>query len=577
MFVASTWFVAPYEAIMRKHFLVASVSVFLGICAFTGPVQAQPARVELVLDVSGSMKASMGAQPKIDAAKSALRETISALQEGSTVALRYYGHRVPQEKKEESCKDTELVIPFQPLDKGRMLGALNQAIPRGQTPISYSLEQAASDFGQPSDEERAIILVSDGEETCGGDPLATVRNLAARGIKVKVHTIGFDVDAAARAQLEAISNATGGEYHDARNAAALADSLRQLTQRALLIKRESAYGQEIRGGNTYDDAVAIKADTTYYLDHHQRKDNFDYFAVDAHDGQKIVATVQAHDVGVRIRGEKFEEGKNPPYSGIALHGPNRQAIADKWVASPGQKAGIELPIGAGHGGRFYVLVGNSYEDQHKNSRFAVQLVDISDAKSGRDAGEDDAGAIEIQPGMVSGNLNANDETDYYAFAVAPGVKYTVRVKPTAQEKELVLTIVDRDGVEKKSVTAANGGAAVRIEAIEFPYDGKAFIRVANRKYSHERLESQYSLELTGGSGASTATAASTAGTAAAGKAAGGAGAARPGESGGASNQSGQPPAAGLPIMWIGLGVVAVAVLVGIAYRLGRASGGSRTS
>ena len=82
---------------------------------------------------------------------------------------------------------------------------LDKAVPRGQTPIAYSLQQAAQDFGAPSDEERAMILVSDGIETCGGDPLATVRDLTAKGFKVKVHTIGFDVDAAARAQLEAIS------------------------------------------------------------------------------------------------------------------------------------------------------------------------------------------------------------------------------------------------------------------------------------------------------------------------------------------------------------------------------------
>lgn len=549
---------------MARYLVLACACVF----ASAGLLDAQSARVEIVLDVSGSMRASMGAQPKIDAAKSAIRETIAGIQEGSVVALRYYGHRVPQERKADSCTDTELVIPFQPLDKGRMIGALTQAIPRGQTPIAYSLEQAAGDFGAPSDEQRGIILVSDGEETCGGDPLATVRDLAARGIKVKVHTIGFDVDAAARAQLEAISQATGGEYHDAKNAAALAESLRQLTQRALLIKRESAFGQEIRGGNTYDDAVAINAGTTYYLDHHQRQDNFDYFVFDARDGQKIVASTQSHDVGVRIRGEKFEEG-GVPYSGIALHGPNKQRIADKWVASPGEKGGLELPIGAGHGGRFYLLVGNSHEDQHKNSRFEVQLVDISDAKSGRDAGADDSAAIEIEPGLVSGYLNANDEIDFYAFKVVPKATYSVRVKPAAPEKQLVLAVLDRDGVQQKEVTAPNGGAAVRLEGLEFPYEGRAFVKVATRQYVQERLESQYALELTGSGGPAASTAAASTGAASA--------------AGGAAQQASaqQAPAQQapvhvtvFPIVWVGLGVVAVAVvalLVGLAYRAGRAS------
>jgi hypothetical protein len=518
------------------------------------PAGAQSARVEIVLDVSGSMRATMGAQPKIDAAKSAIRETIGGIQDGSVVALRYYGHRVPQEQKAESCKDTELVIPFQPLDRARMIAALGKAVPKGHTPISYSLEKAAADFGASSDEERAIILVSDGEETCGADPLATVRDLKGRGFKVKIHSIGFDVDAAARAQLEAISQATGGEYHDARNAAALADSLRQLTQRALLVSRDSAYGQEIRGGNTYEDAVTIQPGTTYHLDHHQRDDNYDYFAIDARDGQKIVATIQAYDVGVTISGDKFKEGGAPPYSGIALHSPDKQRVADRWVASPGQKTGIELPIGAGRGGRFYVLIGNEHEDQHRYARFDVQLVDISDAKSGRDAGADDAGAIEIEPGETSGYLNANDKIDYFAFKVVPKATYALRARPVAAEKELVLVVVDRDGVKKQEVTAPNGGAAVRIEALEFPYEGKAFVRVATRPFVQEDLESRYTLELTRTGGP----APSSAGTSPA---------QEPSAAAAPAGTTTEAGSSGRSTAWIGLGVVAVALLLGVALAL----------
>ncbi len=559
---------------MGKHLLLACVCVLASTAALSA--QPGPTRVELILDVSGSMKASMGGQSKIDAAKNAIREAISGLREGSTVALRLYGHRVPQERKEESCKDTELVIPFQPLDRSRVLTALQQAIPRGQTPIAYALDQAASDFGKASDEERGIILVSDGEETCGGDPLATVRDLTARGIKVKVHTIGFDVDAAARKQLAAISAATGGEYHDAKNAAALADSLRQLTQRALLIQRDSSFGQEIRGGNSYADAVAITAGTTYHLDHHQRKNNYDYFAIDAHDGQKIIATIQAYDLGVQIHGDKFEEQHGVPasYSGIALHGPDQQAIADKLVLTPGEKESIELPIGRGHAGRFYLLVGTAVADQHKNSRFSVQLADISDANSGRDAGEDEASAIEIEPGTLNGNLSANDQIDCFAFKVSPKVKYDVRVKPSAAEKEIVLTILDRDGVQLKEVTASNGGAAVRIEGVEFPYEGKALIRVANHKFVYDNLESSYSLELTRAGGAPATTATATSATAS--TSASAANSARPAaDSAGSvqpqSQSQSQSNNAGLPLLWIALGLIAVALLVVIAYRLGRAS------
>src|SRR4030095_7878759 len=99
-------------------FIVAAVSM-----------RAESARIEIVLDVSGSMRSSLGSQVKIDAAKTAIRETASGIPHGSVVALRYYGHRVAQERKDESCKDTELVVQFQPIDKRQFLGALDQAMP----------------------------------------------------------------------------------------------------------------------------------------------------------------------------------------------------------------------------------------------------------------------------------------------------------------------------------------------------------------------------------------------------------------------------------------------------------------
>ena len=534
---------------MRKLLVLLPLALVAG----RGSIAAEAARIQIVLDVSGSMRSSLGSQVKIDAAKSAIRQTVAGLPDGSVVALRYYGHRVAQERKDESCRDTELVVPFQPLDKARFLGALDRAVPRGQTPIAYSLQQAAQDFGAPSDEERAMILVSDGIETCGGDPLATVRDLSAKGFKVKVHTIGFDVDAAARAQLEAISGATGGEYFDARSASALADTLGKLTQRALLIKRESAFGEEIRGGATYGEAVALKPATTYHLDHHQRKNEYDYFIVEARDGQKIVASIQAFEKAITIRGDKFEE-TGAPYTGIAIHAPDQRNIVDKWIASPGEKATVAVPIGSGQGGRFFILVGNEHSSQHQNSRFDVTLVDQFDANSGRDAGSDDSKAVAIQPGNHTGYLHGNDPTDYYALAVTPKVKYNVRVKPDVSEKTIDLEVFDRDAVKVKEVEAPNAGAAVRLENLEFPYEGKAYLKVTARRYSAENVESRYTLELTRVGDAPPA--------------ASDKGAPAPaGET--APVQTSTPTAGGSRAMWIGLGVVGIAVLVAGAYLLGR--------
>ena len=68
------------------------------------------------------------------------------------------------------------------------------------------------------------MLVSDGKETCQGDPVLAAKALAAKGITV--HTVGFIVDTAARGQLQAIARATGGTYFDAPVGPELPDTLK---------------------------------------------------------------------------------------------------------------------------------------------------------------------------------------------------------------------------------------------------------------------------------------------------------------------------------------------------------------
>lgn len=63
---------------------------------------------------------------------------------------------------------------------------------------------------------------------------------------------------------------------------------------------------------------------------------------------KIIATIQAYDLGVQIHGDKFEEAHGVPasYSGISLHGPDQQAIANQFA--PAATAGTAVTGTAAH-------------------------------------------------------------------------------------------------------------------------------------------------------------------------------------------------------------------------------------
>lgn len=204
-----------------------------------GAAAAPARRVLLMLDSSGSMAARQGGQTKLAIAQDALLAFASRLEGDVQVGLRVYGHRGSNRDadKAASCLATELVHPFAARDDTAFASAVRSFQPRGFTPIAASLQAAAQDFtrGDATAQGNVVYLVSDGVETCDGDPAAAARALNASGIRVVVNVIGFDVDAAAERQLLAVAEAGGGEYVTARTRRDLDDAfarrLRALTAR----------------------------------------------------------------------------------------------------------------------------------------------------------------------------------------------------------------------------------------------------------------------------------------------------------------------------------------------------------
>jgi Ca-activated chloride channel family protein len=180
---------------------------------------AEPAERELVLilDASGSMdRLDANGVRLIDGAKQALLDLIDALPDDLQVGLWVYGHRYPNTDRLKGCTDTELIVPIGPLDRRAMNSAIQGIEVQGFTPIGLPLEKAARDFRSDGG-AKAIVLVSDGEDTCAPpDPCEIARGLFETGVFMRIETVGLFLDeAAARSQLQCIADATGGNYHDA--------------------------------------------------------------------------------------------------------------------------------------------------------------------------------------------------------------------------------------------------------------------------------------------------------------------------------------------------------------------------
>jgi len=181
--------------------------------------------VEIVVDASRSMWGRMHGEPKMVVAKEILQDVSYWFPEDLNLALRAYGSTSPSDSAD--CADSALLVPFGDENREPIRAAIAGLSPLGQTPIAYALNQSARDFGTLQD-DRAVVLVTDGIESCGGDPVQAARELREQGITV--HLIGFGLGSSAdqdTASLQAVANASGGRYVTAGSAEELKAALVQ--------------------------------------------------------------------------------------------------------------------------------------------------------------------------------------------------------------------------------------------------------------------------------------------------------------------------------------------------------------
>lgn len=181
--------------------------------------------VEIVVDASRSMWGQIDGEAKMTVAKNTLEDVSYWFPEDLDLALRAYGSMSPSDQND--CADSTLLVPFGDQNREPIRRAIAGLRPTGQTPIAYALNQASRDFSSLWD-DRALVLVTDGIESCGGDPVRAARELREQGITV--HLIGFGLGDAAdedTASLQAVANASGGRYVTAGSAAELQEALVQ--------------------------------------------------------------------------------------------------------------------------------------------------------------------------------------------------------------------------------------------------------------------------------------------------------------------------------------------------------------
>ena len=248
------------------------------------------AKAALILDASFSMLEEDADGPRIDAAKKATHELIDSLPATAQMGLFAYGAQESNapDNREKGCKDIQRLVPIGEVDKDEFGSAIDGLTPKGYTPMGNALREAAEELGDEG--ERSIILVSDGIDTCAPPEVCDVaKELAGQGVDLTIHTVGFKADEEARAELECIAEAGGGQFLEAADASSLAESLKFLAQRG--VEKYQTGGTEFEFSDTPEDAKWLgegQYQTTVTPDRGTAKDRYFRISVPPRHNARVV-------------------------------------------------------------------------------------------------------------------------------------------------------------------------------------------------------------------------------------------------------------------------------------------------
>ena len=192
--------------------------LLLAVIGLSFPVLAA-SRAIVILDASGSMWAQIDGKTRIEIARDTLKEVLEGVPSEVELGFMAYGHRTKGD-----CTDIELMVPPEAGTADQIIGAAMSLNPRGKTPLSAAVRQAAEELKYTED-AATVVLITDGIETCNADPCALAGELEAAGVDFTVNVVGFGLSDEEGAAVKCLADNTGGTYISADDEDGLKDAI----------------------------------------------------------------------------------------------------------------------------------------------------------------------------------------------------------------------------------------------------------------------------------------------------------------------------------------------------------------
>ncbi|MEM7181672.1 MAG: VWA domain-containing protein [Spirochaetota bacterium] len=177
-----------------------------------------------ILDESGSMRERIKGRTRMEVAKEIVIKYIKNLPENFSGIFTDFPMRLGMYSygKTSSCEAIEeMQSPYKRLKRKKLISLVEQMKPNGRTPIAKSLDHVAAKIRKKKNGKFNVMLVTDGVESCRGNPIRAARDLISLNsldVSVKLSVIGLGVPKDIESELKKIAEASNGTYHTVNSA-----------------------------------------------------------------------------------------------------------------------------------------------------------------------------------------------------------------------------------------------------------------------------------------------------------------------------------------------------------------------
>lgn len=194
-------------------------------------VSCEEPNILLILDHSGSMNEETGGSSKWDQAIDAINQVTFGFDQILRFGLMYF----PTRGDCDVDLNRGLLNDVAPANGGNIRNSLsNLRDPDGGTPLARSVQLGATYFDQLNDQgrENIIVAITDGEDTCNGNPVRQARLAYDGGSGYKVYVIGFGGGVDGGTLRRMAQEGGTNDYFQANNASELFEALRTIANQA---------------------------------------------------------------------------------------------------------------------------------------------------------------------------------------------------------------------------------------------------------------------------------------------------------------------------------------------------------